>query len=106
MQSIVRSRNPGMEIDSTVDFHSLRIVQSRIPAPYSVYGAGICTMQSTVRGWNPSDSKRMEIDSTQTSQLSLFHSETQGFWLILKVIPSNLTVKNGQNVEPNHPKFG
>ena len=31
----------------------------------------------------------------QTSQLSLFHSETQGFWSILKVIPSNLTVKNG-----------
>ena len=42
----------------------------------------------------------------QTSQLSLFHSETQGFWSILKVIPSNLTVKRvslTQNVEPNHP---
>ena len=24
----------------------------------------------------------------QTSQLSLIHSETQGFWSILKVIPS------------------
>ena len=46
---------------------------------------------------------------TQTSQLSLFHSETQGFWSILKVIPSNLTVKTvtlTQNVEPNHPKLG
>ena len=40
------------------------------------------------------------------SQLSLFHSETQGFWSILKVIPSSLTVKTvslTQNVEPNHP---
>ena len=26
------------------------------------------------------------------SELSLFHGETQGFWSILKVIPSNLTV--------------
>ena len=45
----------------------------------------------------------------QTSQLSLFHSETQGFWSILKVIPSNLTVKTvslTQNVEANHPKLG
>ena len=45
----------------------------------------------------------------QTSQLSLFHTETQGFWSILKVIPSNLTVKTislTQNVEPNHPLLG
>ena len=43
----------------------------------------------------------------QTSQLSLFHSETQGFWSILKVIPSNLTVKMvslTQNVEPNQAR--
>ena len=36
-------------------------------------------------------------------------SETQGFWSILKVIPSNLTVKTvslTQNIEPNHPKLG
>ena len=49
------------------------------------------------------------FDSMQTSQLSLFHSETQGFWSILKVIPSNLTVKMvslTQSVEPNHPKLG
>ena len=44
----------------------------------------------------------------QTSQLSLFHSETQGFWPILKVIPSNLTVKTvslTENVEPKRPKL-
>ena len=49
------------------------------------------------------------LNHTQTSQLSLFHSETQGFWSILKVILSNLTVKTvslTQNVEPNHPKLG
>ena len=39
----------------------------------------------------------------QTSQLSLFHSETQGFWSILKVIPS-ISLWKDQNVEPNHPK--
>ena len=46
---------------------------------------------------------------TQTSLLSLFHSETQGYWSILKVMPSNLTVKAvslTQNVELNHPKLG
>ena len=50
----------------------------------------------------------IHIASKQNSQLSLFHSETQGFWSILKVIPSNLTVKMTsltQNVEPNHPKL-
>ena len=52
-----------------------------------------------------------KVDETgfnQTSQLSLFHSGTQGFWSILEVIPSNLTVKSvclTQNDEPtNHPK--
>ena len=50
----------------------------------------------------------IHIASKETSQLSLFHSETQDFWSILKVIPSNLTVKMAsltQNVEPNHPKL-
>ena len=35
----------------------------------------------------------LQITSGQISQLSLFHSETQGFWSTLKVILSNLTVK-------------
>ena len=46
----------------------------------------------------------------------MFHSEAEGFWSILKVVPSNLTVKRiskhrtkspsiGRIIEPSTPSF-
>ena len=68
----------------------------------------MATKMNTVKCIHVYVTQKFALPQIQTSQLSLFHSETQGFWPILKVIPSNLTVKTvslTENVEPKRPKL-